>query len=830
MISEPYYNEDVVTKGYLDKELNNTNNSIEELASTKTRNWNTQPEPPYSVGDTWAQGSTGDIYTCINPREYGSYTASDWIVASGVGQKATDAMNTAQSKVTTYIKKPSSYKIGDLWKLEDGVVHPPDKQGTVLMSIANSSTYDSSHWVADSSVVYAIDKAESAEQDAQGALTAALEAKTNAQNAINELENMSDDAKLAPAEKKSVKNDWNTIYSEKDKIVQHAQEFNIDSTEYVTYYTTLAEYIEPLLMDMNVTSNIDGSTFRNNFTNYYNSRTNLLNAIASKAMYTANDIKIDLDKIENQTKTDTGNNITLTNSNGNYLLDLTVEGQSIRVESPKTKTVSDVDNMTVSEIDNISVKNLTLEIPATVFNSGDERKIIFESGNGAEKTYSEVSLPNDLILGGINNVNDIVKYDGSVIKKIAIITLTETSEIPDAKPNSTYLCTEAGQGILNNKTFTMPDGYSSVTVYYELENYINMQLDDLISMRKIPTYKGASYVTTSNNIKAILSIKYLLSNPISVLYTPTQEVNANISEIRQQLHEIDIIVGETGPIHQAISQINVALESINLQVEKKVGTDEIIAKINISPETIKLLASKIALEGYTTINGSFSIDTNGTVSISYGNVIINADGIKLSNGARLIGGNGVLSNFDNNSGTWQKLGFEIHDEISEIKKKSIELVIYVPNNFSVVSAKVQLIHTPQYLSNLPENMVGGGTITNEWCYARNVRLYKKNAENAYFAGKWGSEYLMSDNGSETEIPNAFGTNGFTAKKPSNIPPSSNPVETIESIDIKDYINIGKYNRILIGTANTLNYSTQWKEAYKQTGFAMATINVIGYMS
>lgn len=36
------------------------------------------PVPPYSVGDLWFNSSTSDIMTCINARETGNYTASDW--------------------------------------------------------------------------------------------------------------------------------------------------------------------------------------------------------------------------------------------------------------------------------------------------------------------------------------------------------------------------------------------------------------------------------------------------------------------------------------------------------------------------------------------------------------------------------------------------------------------------------------------------------------------------------------------------------------------------------------------------------------------------------
>lgn len=36
------------------------------------------PTPPYAIGDLWFNSATSDIMTCINGRESGSYTSSDW--------------------------------------------------------------------------------------------------------------------------------------------------------------------------------------------------------------------------------------------------------------------------------------------------------------------------------------------------------------------------------------------------------------------------------------------------------------------------------------------------------------------------------------------------------------------------------------------------------------------------------------------------------------------------------------------------------------------------------------------------------------------------------
>ncbi|MCM1165199.1 MAG: hypothetical protein NC401_04200 [Ruminococcus sp.] len=53
-----------------------------DTANTKARIFVDTPYPPYSVGDLWVQGASGDIYRCKTARDSGSFTSSDWEKAS----------------------------------------------------------------------------------------------------------------------------------------------------------------------------------------------------------------------------------------------------------------------------------------------------------------------------------------------------------------------------------------------------------------------------------------------------------------------------------------------------------------------------------------------------------------------------------------------------------------------------------------------------------------------------------------------------------------------------------------------------------------------------
>ena len=52
--------------------------SVITAINDKATIFTTQPTPPYSVGDLWFNSSNSDIMTCVTARTSGNYTASDW--------------------------------------------------------------------------------------------------------------------------------------------------------------------------------------------------------------------------------------------------------------------------------------------------------------------------------------------------------------------------------------------------------------------------------------------------------------------------------------------------------------------------------------------------------------------------------------------------------------------------------------------------------------------------------------------------------------------------------------------------------------------------------
>lgn len=153
---------------------------------------------------------------------------------------------------------------------------------------------------AQSAASIADGKAVAAQNTANSAATAATNAQTSANSANTLLTNIASDSKLTASEKQQTKLEWDGIVAEKGTIEAQATLYAIttEKTAFTTAYNSLSTYITPLLSSLTTTSDIVGTTFRANFSNYFSKRQLLLKAISDKAksladaaQAVANDVK-----------------------------------------------------------------------------------------------------------------------------------------------------------------------------------------------------------------------------------------------------------------------------------------------------------------------------------------------------------------------------------------------------------------------------------------------------------------------------------------------------------------------------------------------------------
>lgn len=238
--------------------------------------------------------------------------------------------------------------------------------------------------------------------------------------------------------------------------------------------------------------------------------------------------------------------------------------------------------------------------------------------------------------------------------------------------------------------------------------------------------------------------------------------------------------------------------------------------------------------GSTIINGSNiktgHIDTD-VVSIGNGNVDIDEEGIKLNNGAKIVGEYGLYTNLcfssfgfsenfgdKKNAGEYNLLGFG-YDYATGADKYNIFIDVLIPDNFRIEEAYIVLRHIP-HLVNMSDRSVVYG-------YSQNIKCYIGDVDGRICVpGYEDSEYYPDLNGiSYSEITQCFNNanNSFTP-----VAPTSNNyyVEEVVSKNIASQID----NKCRIKIQSTNSTPSTKRACFEQTGFVFAQLNVYGYMS
>ncbi|UVD43236.1 phosphodiesterase [Enterococcus phage TJE2] len=122
-------------------------------------------------------------------------------------------------------------------------------------------------------------------------------AQADADKANQSIADLSNDNLVTPNEKLDLKKEWEIIVAEKPKNDAQADKFGVSKVAYGTAYTALDTYLKPILASTTTNSAIVGQTMRDTFKAYYTARTDLLNAIASKAKDLADNAQDTADNI-----------------------------------------------------------------------------------------------------------------------------------------------------------------------------------------------------------------------------------------------------------------------------------------------------------------------------------------------------------------------------------------------------------------------------------------------------------------------------------------------------------------------------------------------------
>lgn len=849
MTSEPLYDEDLINKGYLNKVLNKEVESYTEILGSK--NYSTPPKPPTYIGDTWSEN--GKLYRCKKDRLIGSYNQDDWeliatddtlanealtsatnanIVAINAQNTATNAQISATTANNLLSDLSSDNKLTAVEKQTvkkewDSIVSEVtlnDNQSVLFGITTEKTVYDTSYsnlntyitplltnisttsdivgttfrsnfkayYDARTNLLNAIatkskSLADTAQTTANTAIANASTAQTTANNAVASantanslLADLSSDSKLTPDEKQSTKKEWDIIVSEVSLNDTQATSFGIttEKTAYDSAYSTLNTYITPLLSSLTTTSDIVGTTFRANFKSYYDTRTNLLNAIATKAKALADQANSNIVLITEQLDKKIETYRQTTDPATNW---------STSVE--KEKHLGDLWYDTTTQTSKMYIKNGTTyswaenDVPLRLYDEIDTKKTIYTS---KPTTY---------------NINDMW-----------IISSTDTD-----LPNNTNV----GDMLISSQTST---SYNK-THWSKKDNYTpKTYVDTKVEETKTDINNNITNITIPSALTQAQSNARAMLNAFNTGYWTKDEATGiqYLADNQNLSQAVNVWMFGLGGFAHSSTGINGNF-NVAITMDGKIAADYILSGTMLAN---RIKGGVLTLGGTDNINGVFKLlNSSGTEMIN-----MDVEGIKLSNGAKLLGADGLLNVFQYSSGNWQEIGHYNNDMRSTIDKAEIGIDAYIPSNFTIVSAIITIWHAPQYLGNIPYDFGYNEPFVTSWCGAKNLQLYKtSNFSNYARAGIYGSEWGYPTI-TNAIITDALGSGGFTPTLPT-VPPSSSPTNCVSmktSADIKSSLATGTYNHLIIQTTDSLNYSTQWQKAIQETGLAIATLTVIGY--
>ncbi|MEG2064708.1 MAG: hypothetical protein RRY23_06145, partial [Alistipes sp.] len=195
------------------------------------------------------------------PVGYELYAASN-----AMGDGYTDAFitpNVGTGRYETYLRKTvcgatGAFDYGGYIYLKGGAI--PTPANPLVWQIASCTAYD----LTDS------EKYDEAIEQVQA----------DADRANAQLAEIASDSKLTPTEKQQIAIEWGRIQAEHAKNTATATTLRLTTGEVVIAFNTLNGYITPLLANLSVTSDINGSTLRSTFGAWYEKNVALVNAIS----------------------------------------------------------------------------------------------------------------------------------------------------------------------------------------------------------------------------------------------------------------------------------------------------------------------------------------------------------------------------------------------------------------------------------------------------------------------------------------------------------------------------------------------------------------------
>ena len=306
---------------------------------------------------------------------------------------------------------------------------------------------------------------------------------------------------------------------------------------------------------------------------------------------------------------------------------------------------------------------------------------------------------------------------------------------------------------------------------------------------KINITDGDYEVSLLGYSNAYMSIRLMASNIYTTQFATKAELNTSIKQTEDSINE-----SVSGKIEKA----NGDIEEIKGEMSLKLNIKDLISQFNLAVNQVIIKSD------------NFNLDAQGNIT--------------MASGAKIIGGYGLLTNITVNATILSRkfvgsgLMLPLHTD------EELIFQFTLPKKFHVEKAYVIINHAPSKFTGYFDGTMNPTSYTG---YCRNLRLYRyTNVSNLSFEYEEDNFNPPHFNGGTiAEIPNAFGSSGFTG--------NSSSLSRRNSIDIKNYISTSEdseaFNVLKIKSSNTVP-EIDSADYYRQAGVCGASLVIIGYMA
>ena len=388
----------------------------------KSSIYNSQPNPPYRVGDLWVQGPEGDILRCIASRESGSFAASDWSPAS----KYTDD-STANSAL--------------------------DRADEAKAAAANAQ--------AD---------ADAARQVADNAASAASAAQEQANAARSRLDDMASDSIISPVEKTALLQQKYDIASEYRQIISECGRYGVSADGYAEAYDLAMAALEKYTADM--TSDSAKESDYAGIADYYDQRQTVLDYISAAARKVADDAQKTADDAA-------GAVAALSQTVDDAVAAIGTLDDDTKFTIPEKRTMRQIMQAITSQKGTAEIYSGTI---ARSMVSGDEWVKVtqadadadpallpyvgfYRSQNRTASSYSTVRLTFEISSSCIMTLEYVSDGEAN-FDYLAVSKLDPAGNLTEATLSSAEFNTKGSRGVLFSRTYALSAGTHTLQIMY----------------------------------------------------------------------------------------------------------------------------------------------------------------------------------------------------------------------------------------------------------------------------------------------------------------------------------------------------------------------------